>query len=449
MTSFAGFGLARARHDVPVLWRRDPRFKTFRVEYQVRRPLGTTAAARSVLPSLLLQGTMRHPDRPSIARRMEELYGAAVYPGSAKRGAGHTLRLTLDAVSGAFLPDHPDQLRQGLAFLAEQLTMPLLAPSGDAFPEAVFELERREAIAALRALADDKGTWAHVQAMRFACEGEVIGIPEFGSIEDLVAMQARDPETARRDFLERGRVHVVAVGAIPESESELVAHVDDLLADLPRAAGEPVPRVGAIERRPVRRRVETSPGTQQAKLVMVFRLPEPSPDADEAQAELAARRMFDQIFGGGAQSRLFKEVREKRSLAYYASSTLDRHTNLLLVQVGCDPDKLAAVEEETVLQLGELARGAFEDQEIAVALAQIGSRLTRISDSLASQAMFVGEQWLHDDDRTPDDLRVEYTAVTRELIRKVAGSVWLDAVYALVPEDSEAAKDAVAKGGAA
>ena len=74
---FAGFRYADAG-GVPVLWAPDDRFKSLRVLMQARRPLDERAAARSLLPSLLLHGTQRDPDRPSIARRMEELYLTAL-----------------------------------------------------------------------------------------------------------------------------------------------------------------------------------------------------------------------------------------------------------------------------------------------------------------------------------------------------------------------------------
>ncbi|MGA0870189.1 MAG: insulinase family protein, partial [Planctomycetota bacterium] len=107
---FAGF-----RHvevgGVPLLFAADARFKTARLVVEFRRPLtALDAASRAVLPGLLLLGTEVHPDRPSLARRMDELHGAVVVPGTTKVGETHVLRLVLDAVAGGFLPGAPDQL---------------------------------------------------------------------------------------------------------------------------------------------------------------------------------------------------------------------------------------------------------------------------------------------------------------------------------------------------
>jgi predicted Zn-dependent peptidase len=449
MASFAGFHLQRgfgggdtrtsgpggsqsvgADGGVPLLWRRDDRFKTFRFEFHTRRPLDRRAAGRSLLPSLLLQGTAKDPSRPALSRRMESLYGAAVYPSTFTRGASHVLRTAIDAVSGEFLPGEPDQIGDCVNFLVEQLTAPRL--ESGAFPAETFERERREALDALRALVDDKGAWSRLRALEFACEGEPIGIPEHGSVEDLEALDAGSCEAARRDFLEHGLSHAVAVGALPDDGDALAERLAGFFASLPHSDTEPVASADPITPRPTRRLVEKAEGAQQAKLVMVFRLP-PVADGEDPDTAHAARRMADHLFGGGPQSRLFREVREKHSLAYYAQSGFDRHTGLLTVHVGCDPDKIEAVEHEVVQQLGAIADGAATEGDLVSSRAQLTSRLTRIDESLGSMAMFASEQWIHGDDRTPADLAAAYQDTAPEAVAAAAASAWLDAVYALRP----------------
>jgi predicted Zn-dependent peptidase len=431
MASFAGFRVVRGGHDVPVLWRRDERFKTFRFEFHTRRPLDRHAAERSLLPSLLMQGTRRDPNRPALSRRMESLYGAAVYPATYTRGATHVLRTAIDAVSGEFLPNRPDQIADCMAFLVEQLTTPQL--DGGAFPADVFERERREALDALRALVDDKGAWSRLRSLEFACEGESIGIPEHGSVGELQALDPASCERARLDFLEHGVSHAVAVGAVPEDDGALLGRLQPFFDALPTNDAQPLSGVDVVAPRETRRLTEPSEGAQQAKLVMVFRLP-PVVEDESAPAAHAARRLCDHLFGGGPQSRLFREVREARSLAYSVHSGLDRHTRLWSVHCGCDPDKLEAVEAEVLAQMRALAEGAATDEDMAASRAQLAARLTRVDESLASMAMYASEQWVHQDDRTPADLASAYRSVDRDAVAQVAASAWLDAVYALDPK---------------
>lgn len=52
--------------------------------------------------------------------------------------------------------------------------------------------------------------------------------------------------------------------------------------------------------------------------------------------EYFALQVLNGIYGGFSHSKLFINVREKESLAYYAASRLESHKGLLLVMSGID-----------------------------------------------------------------------------------------------------------------
>ena len=410
---------------VPVLWLPDARFKTFRIHMTVSRPLDERAAARSVLSSLLVQGTAQYRNRPALAQRMEELYGAAVAPSSAKIGEVHVLQFSLDCVSGAFLPGTPDQLGNGLNLLAEFLAHPRLEEGG--FPERVFRREQRQAANDARAIFDDRGTYAAQQALALACEGEPMAIPEHGGVEAIEAMDRTAPERARQDFLGRGELLVTAMGAL--EEGELLPQVRRFLANLPPRTPEslrpPLPREVQGRRASVER-----VDLQQSKMVLIFRLPM----TDDPRVWMG-RALFTSLLGGGPHSRLFREVREKRSLAYYAQAVLDRHKGLLVVHVGLDEAAAEAVEAETVRQVGLLRGGDFSAEELETARAGLLSSITAITDDIGSHMRFVIEQWRLGLDRTPEDLLASYQAVSARVVQESVEGMQLDYSFLLAPSE--------------
>ena len=46
--------------------------------------------------------------------------------------------------------------------------------------------------------------------------------------------------------------------------------------------------------------------------------------------------VFNSVFGAGAHSKLFNNVREKLSLAYYASSQVEKFKGMLVVNAGIE-----------------------------------------------------------------------------------------------------------------
>lgn len=416
---------------VPVLWLPDARFKTFSINLSARRPLDERAAARSILPVLLMQGTATYPDRPALARRMESLYGAMVAPGSSKEGEVHVLRFGLDCVAGDYLPGRPDQLADGLGFLAEFLARPGL--EGDGFPAEMFAREQRQAVHEARAVFDDRGAYAAEQALARACEGEPMAIPEHGGVAAIEAMDRTTPELARRDFVERGELLVVGMGALP-ADTAFLAGVEGFLDHLPERRPEPVPasvQLEVVERRASVERVDL----QQSKMVLIFRWPV----TDDPEVWMG-RAVFSSMLGGGPHSRLFREVREKRSLAYYTQAVLDRHKSLLTVHVGLDEAAGSAVEEETLRQADELAAGNFTEEELETARAGILSSLTSLTDTVRSHLRFVEDQWNLGLDRTPEDLFRSYAGVTAEQVSSSVEGMQLDYSYLLAPSEVPAAE---------
>jgi len=420
MERFAGFRKADLA-GVPVLWRADARYKTFRVAFLARRPLDGRAAARGLLPELLVQGTERDPSRAALARRMEELYAGVVAPSATKHGESHVLQVAFDSVAGAFLPGRPDQLGEGLRLLGDLLLRPRLVDG--AFPPDVFAREQRNQRNAVRAEFDDKSVHARRRALALACEGEPYAIPEHGGEAAIAALDARAPEEARIDFLTRGELLLLAAGALPDSFPEAA---EEFLRQLPPRVPESVPEPVVVAPRPRRESIERAV-VQQSKLVLVFRFP-PAP-----RSVWPARRLFANLLGGGPHARLFQEIRERRSLAYAVHAGVEAHKGLLLVSAGLDEASVPAVVELVERELGELLAGRCTAQELATAKAGILSALAAIDDSVAARLAYTFERWLEGIDREPHEQAELYAALDVDAVASAAAGVWLDHVYLLAP----------------
>lgn len=420
--TFAGFRYSEIA-GVPFLHRRDDRFKIFRLVLVLRRPLDERAAARSVLAPLLEQGTERDPGPADLARRREWLYGAAISASTAKLGESHVLSFSLDSVAGRFVPGTPDLLGGGLEFLADLALRPRLEGAG--FPEEVFERVRREAADRARAVFDDKARYAAQRAIAEACAGEPFAIPEHGRVESIEALAPADPEAARWDFLVHGEMLAAACGALPRSGLEDALRA--LLATWPERAPRPVPRPTTVAPRRPGRTVERA-DLRQSKLVMILRT---APGGDDRA--WAARTLSASLLGGGPHGRLFREVRERRSLAYYAHAGLDRYKGLLAVQVGLDESAAEDVEAEVLRQVGEVAAGRFSDDEMETARAGLLSSLAAVPDDVGRQLAFAMRRWLLGRNRSVEEHAALLASITREEVAAAAAGLWHDHTYLLAP----------------
>src|SRR5699024_1986885 len=98
---------------------------------------------------------------------------------------------------------------------------------------------------------------------------------------------------------------------------------------------------------------------QQAKLHFGYRT-----NITYDNEEYAALQVFNGLFGGFPSSKLFMNVREKHSLAYYAASRIESHKGLMFVFSGIAPDKYEQAKEIILEQMEMMKKGEFTDHEL-------------------------------------------------------------------------------------
>lgn len=70
-------------------------------------------------------------------------------------------------------------------------------------------------------------------------------------------------------------------------------------------------------------------------------------------------QIFNGVFGGYAHSKLFMNVRERESLAYYASSSYSPHYGLLFVVSGIEPSNEKKAIDIIFEQLEDMKKEIF------------------------------------------------------------------------------------------
>ena len=77
------------------------------------------------------------------------------------------------------------------------------------------------------------------------------------------------------------------------------------------------------------------------------------------------------MFGAGAHSKLFNNVREKLSLAYYASSQLEKFKGMIIVNAGIEFENFKKAYDEILAQLKEIQEGHITEHEFVSSVSAI------------------------------------------------------------------------------
>ena len=142
-------------------------------------------------------------------------------------------------------------------------------------------------------------------------------------------------------------------------------NADEALAEVQRLFGGMVAGGSAAEPsnpRPsqsARRRVIEQPAQQTQILVGSLAPPLDHPD-------YARVKVLSTILGGGMAGRLFAELRDKRALAYSATSFYEpvRETGALVLYLGTTPETAAQAEQALLAEVARIQREVVSDEEL-------------------------------------------------------------------------------------
>ena len=397
------------------------KFKTGCFSLNLLRPMKKEeAAANALIPSVLLRGSERCPDIASISAKLDELYGASIGTLIRKKGEVQLVGFYCDYVQDEYV-DEP-VFAPVMAFLAELLLNPRL--ENGAFPEAVVDSEKLNLENAMLSRINDKRTYAASQLIRTMCAGQPYGIPRIGEPEDLKNITAKSLYAHYWDLLATSRVELFYMGSLsPEAVTKVLQTV---LADLPRAeAFVPVGTTPAPAARPVQEKTERLDVTQ-GKLSLGFFTDITAKDPRYPALVLAAT-----VFGGGATSKLFTNVREKMSLCYYASASFEKFKGVLSVSSGVEFSKLETAKTEILRQLEACKAGDITDDELESARGYLVSDLKIAMDSPGRLDDYYMGQILLEQDGTMEDLASAIARVTKQEAADAIQALRLDTIYAL------------------
>ena len=397
------------------------KFKTGCFSLNLLRPMKKEeAAANALIPSVLLRGSETCPDIASISAKLDELYGASVGTLVRKKGEVQLVGFYCDYVQDEYV-DEP-VFAPLMAFLAELLLNPRL--ENGAFPEAVVDSEKLNLENAMLSRINDKRTYAASQLIRTMCAGQPYGIPRIGDPDDLTEITAKSLYAHYRDLLATSRVELFYMGSLsPEAVTKVLQAA---LAELPRAeVFVPVGTTPAPQARPLQEKTERLDVTQ-GKLSLGFFTDITAKDPRYPALVLAAT-----VFGGGATSKLFTNVREKMSLCYYASASFEKFKGVLSVSSGVEFSKLETAKTEILRQLEACKAGDITDDELESARGYLVSDLKIAMDSPGRLDDYYMGQILLEQDGTMEDLASAIARVTKQEAADAIQALRLDTIYAL------------------
>lgn len=398
------------------------RFKTFAISLFAGIPLNEdTVTPIALIPFVLRRGTARTPETIAFREKLDDMYGAGFGFDVYKRGDSQIVQFRMDVINDQFVSSEQSLLAASLQFLGDALTDPLIEGSG--FRAKYVEAEKATLRKRLEAIVNDKIRYAAERCMEEMCAGEPYRLHPLGKLDQIDGITPEALLGQYEEWLDRAALDLYVVGDTSlEEVTKLVGDAFKLKPGTP--ARYTVPDVNH-EVQDVKYVVDEL-DVSQGKLNMGLRT-----GIGYDDKLYPAALMYNGILGGYPHSKLFINVREKESLAYYAASRLDGHKGICTIQSGIEFNNYEKAVAIIKQQLESMARGELSELEINQTKAMISGHLRELQDSAYEMLSYDFNSVLTGNERTSAELLEQVQGVTADDIVEVAKRVQLDTVYFL------------------
>lgn len=407
------------------------KFKTTVMYVYFHMPLAPeTVTSNALLPMVLARGSADYPSTAALSRHLDELYGASFGVDVVRRGEVHSIVFRLEVAGEQHIPGDEHLLQKGVETLAGIIARPLL--EGDGFKADYFRQESANLKQTIEGLINDKRRYAMVRCTAAMCQGEPFELYRLGRVEDLPTITPRTLREHHQRVLTSAPVDIFIMGSVePEAVKAMVQKTLELPAPGPEGRKMPttqVKREPGREPKTVEDRLDVNQG------VLVIGLRTGTTVRDE---EYFPMLVANGVLGGFQHSKLFQEVREKNSLAYFAYSALETVKGVGFMYAGVEFEDMAKCRDIMLAQLKELREGHIDDDEFGTTIVTMVNDILGAADNPVAMADLAIDRVFSGREMTIEDRIQAYKAVTKEQVAAVAKKFTPDTIYFLTKTGGE------------
>ena len=397
------------------------KFKNITISLKLQNTLDEkTVAKRTLLSFMLTTGTEKYPSTQELSKYLESMYGMKLGANVVTKGKSHIININSICINQEYLPYKEDLIQQQIQLLNDIFFKP--NASKMAFDQTMFERKKKELVERLINNQDDKFYYSLEKMFEYMGKGTCLGISSHGNIEDIKKIENEELFSYFKECIKNDQKHIYVVGNVDES----IVHVFENCLSFEKN-NSIFESVYSFEknRKDLLEIIEKQDVTQ-AKLNMGYRI-----SVNYNHQNHYAFVVFNAIFGGMSQSKLFKVVREKNSLCYYISSSYDAFNGVMVITAGIEGKDYHQTVQLIKEQLKEMQDGCFDQDDIDTAKLMIKNSMKKTNDEPLSQVAVQYNRDITEKKETNEQYLEKIENVTYQDIVDVCQNIELDTIFLL------------------
>ena len=397
-------------------------FKTITVKIFFREEaLKENITKRNFLSRIMMLSTNDYQSKVELTKALQNLYAAQISATNRRLGNYLDTSFSLRVLHDKYTEE--GNFKKSLELLNSVILNPKV--DNNSFNEKEFSIVYEEYKADLNTLVEDKMTYALIRGME-STSSNVTSYRSIGYLEDLEKITEQNLYAYYKEMIKHNFLDIFVLGNVDEVEiTNLFREVFNFDTFKKKQVEARVIEPKKISTKKV---IEKITAEQDNLVITLSTL---GLTDYERNYPLS---LFNTILGGGSESLLFKEVREKNSLAYTISSTPNKLDNLIIIRGGITSNKSEEAIKLIKKILKDLANGHISDELLDKAKEYYTSAI----DDIIESSFQIIESYYMMELLGVDDLetkRKKMLKVTKEEVVTVAKKTKLNTIYILKGEN--------------
>ena len=381
---------------------------------------------RNMLSLVLLEATKKFNTRRLLDIECENLYNIGVGAGTSNSGNYHLLRFNTTFLNEKYT--EKGMMEESFKFFLEFIFNPNVI--NGKFESQTFNNAKNILKEDIESYADNLGRFAFSRIYEIMCPNSVIKYRSTGYIEDLEKVTEENLYEYYKELLTNNEIDIFIIGNIDVKQMEKIIADNFNIDSIKHEQLAHIVKQDDFRKEP--RVIKENKNINQSILILGSKLK----DITEYERKYVLV-LYNYILGGSADSKLFKEVREKNSLCYSISSTHSGIANLEFISAGIDKENYDKAVELIKAEIKNMEDGNFTEEDINQAKITFLASLKEIEDT-ANGIINIYEAHEYLDYDLLEERAKEIEKVTKEDIINVSKKMYLDTIYLLEGDKKDA-----------
>ena len=398
-------------------------YKTITVKIFFReKALKENITKRNFLSRIMMLGSNDYKSKVELTKAEQNLYAVNISGTNRRIGNYLDTGLSLKVLHDKYT--EPKNFEKSLDLLNSIIFNPKVI--NNAFDEVDFDTVYEEYKADLNSLVEDKLTYALIRGLEKTDDKSVISYRGIGYLEDLEKITKENLYEYYKEVIKHDFVDIFVLGDVDE---EYITNIIREKFKINTFKKQPINALVTPLKSSRPKIVKEKVISEQDNLVITLNLNNLTDYERNYPLSL-----YNAILGGGSESLLFSEVREKNSLSYYISSTPNKLDSLIIIRGGITKDRSMDAVNIIKKILKDLENGKIDDDRIEKAKEYYTSAIDDIIESPFQiiESYYMIELLGVDDIETK---RKKMLKVTKDEIIALAKKVKINTIYILEGSD--------------